>query len=134
MTSHRDIVRRVLEERDAEEAANRRRYRRCPMTAHLHENYRRVCDDPACLEGHCVERVALGLNDEGEPLKRKDRPLCGAKTRSSGKCQMRVEPGKHRCRLHGGLSTGPKTREGKARVAAAVRERHAQRKLDDLPN
>ena len=27
--------------------------------------------------------------------------------------------GKARCRLHGGLSTGPKTPEGKARIAAA---------------
>ena len=27
--------------------------------------------------------------------------------------------GKRRCRLHGGLSTGPKTPEGRARIAAA---------------
>ena len=27
--------------------------------------------------------------------------------------------GKKRCRLHGGLSTGPRTAEGKARIAAA---------------
>jgi len=27
--------------------------------------------------------------------------------------------GKRRCRLHGGLSTGPKTAEGRARIAAA---------------
>jgi hypothetical protein len=30
--------------------------------------------------------------------------------------------GKTRCRLHGGLSTGPKTEEGKARVVAAMVE------------
>jgi len=34
-----------------------------------------------------------------------------------------VVPGKRRCRLHGGLSTGPQTPEGKARIAAAQRER-----------
>jgi hypothetical protein len=30
---------------------------------------------------------------------------------------MRVVPGKRRCRFHGGLSTGPKTKAGRARIA-----------------
>jgi len=38
--------------------------------------------------------------------RRKDRPLCGAKTRAGGTCLVRVEFGKARCRFHGGLSTG----------------------------
>jgi hypothetical protein len=36
---------------------------------------------------------------------------------------MRVEFGKARCRLHGGLSTGPKTEAGRARIAQAQRRR-----------
>ncbi len=36
---------------------------------------------------------------------------------------MRVEPGKRRCRFHGGLSTGPKTDAGRARIAEAQRRR-----------
>ena len=44
---------------------------------------------------------------------------CGAKTRSGGACQNPVVTNRNRCRMHGGLSTGPKTLEGKARVAAA---------------
>jgi hypothetical protein len=32
---------------------------------------------------------------------------------------MRVELGKARCRFHGGLSTGPKTEAGRARIAEA---------------
>jgi hypothetical protein len=46
-------------------------------------------------------------------------PLCGAKTRSGRPCAKYRMSGKRRCRLHGGLSTGPKTAEGKARIAAA---------------
>jgi hypothetical protein len=54
---------------------------------------------------------------------RKDRPVCGALTRAGGLCRVRVEPGKARCRFHGGLSTGPKTPEGRARIAEAQRRR-----------
>ena len=49
------------------------------------------------------------------------RPLqrCGARTRRGTACQKPPLNGKTRCRLHGGLSTGPRTAEGKARIAAA---------------
>ena len=40
-------------------------------------------------------------------LRRRDHPGCGARTRAGGICQVRAEPGKARCRFHGGLSTGP---------------------------
>ena len=45
------------------------------------------------------------------------RPICGAKTRQGRPCIRRAVAGKLRCPNHGGLSTGPKTAEGKARVA-----------------
>lgn len=48
-----------------------------------------------------------------------DIKLCFAKTRSSTPCQKHPVAGKTRCRLHGGLSTGPKTEEGKAACLAA---------------
>ena len=44
---------------------------------------------------------------------------CGAKTRSGGACQNPAIKGRSRCKLHGGRSTGPRTPEGKARVATA---------------
>ena len=44
---------------------------------------------------------------------------CLAKTRSSGICQLIGNPKNGRCQLHGGASTGPRTAEGRARVAAA---------------
>jgi hypothetical protein len=49
-------------------------------------------------------------------------PRCGAQTRAGGCCRqpaMMAAP----CRLHGGLSTGPRTAEGRARCAG-VRLKH----------
>jgi hypothetical protein len=45
-------------------------------------------------------------------------PRCGARTRCGGACrQPAMKNG--RCRMHGGLSTGPRTPEGRARCAQA---------------
>ncbi len=44
---------------------------------------------------------------------------CGARTRRGTACQKPPLAGKTKCRLHGGLSTDPRTAEGKARIAAA---------------
>lgn len=50
------------------------------------------------------------------------RASCGAKRHRDGQpCQSRPEPGKRRCRFHGGRSTGPRTAEGKARALANLR-------------
>jgi len=46
-------------------------------------------------------------------------PFCGAKTRSGKPCEKFPLASKRRCRLHGGLSTGPKTDEGRAEIGAA---------------
>lgn len=50
------------------------------------------------------------------------RVLCGATRHRDGQpCQAKSEPGKRRCRFHGGRSTGPRTPEGKARALANLR-------------
>lgn len=49
--------------------------------------------------------------------------FCSAKTRSGGACKRRPLKDRSRCRLHGGLSTGPKTEARRARCAQAARER-----------
>jgi len=63
---------------------------------------------------------------------------CGAKTRSGAPCAKLPMVGKRRCRLHGGLSTGPKTPAGRAAISAANtkhghyknwREKQAKEKL-----
>ena len=44
---------------------------------------------------------------------------CLAKTRMGIECQKPPLKGKKRCRLHGGASTGPRTAQGRARIAEA---------------
>jgi hypothetical protein len=57
-----------------------------------------------------------------------DLPHCGARCRDGHPCQRRAVfdayrggPRNGRCRNHGGLSTGPRTPEGKRRVGEAAR-------------
>lgn len=60
---------------------------------------------------------------------KKNRPLCGAKCRNGSSCKAKAvvdsktnTPTNGRCRMHGGLSTGPKTLEGKERSQKAARQ------------
>ena len=62
------------------------------------------------------------------------RPQCGARCRDGHPCAAPAvwststgAPRNGRCRMHGGLSTGPRTVEGRARVAAATRAANAAR-------
>ena len=48
---------------------------------------------------------------------------CGASLGSDGAACGKAALVNGRCRLHGGKSTGPKTPEGRARIAAAQRLR-----------
>lgn len=41
------------------------------------------------------------------------RVICGAKTQSGNPCRGKSLPGTRRCKWHGGMSTGPRTAEGK---------------------
>jgi hypothetical protein len=59
---------------------------------------------------------------QSAPAKEKG-PLCSARTRSGAPCQCRAVDSRARCRLHGGLSTGPKTPEGRARIIESNRRR-----------
>jgi len=50
---------------------------------------------------------------------------CGAHARSTGKpCQAKALAN-GRCKNHGGMSTGPKTQEGRQAIAQATRQRMA---------
>jgi hypothetical protein len=55
-------------------------------------------------------------------LPRAERPRCGARTRTGSPCKR---PGLRngRCPNHGGLSSGPKTKAGKRRIAFAQKQR-----------
>ena len=61
------------------------------------------------------------LLEQGE----RRRQRCNATTRKGHPCKLMSEPGRTRCKFHGGMSTGPKTAEGKARIAEAQRKRWA---------
>jgi len=63
-----------------------------------------------------VEARAMAKTRDTE---QNDTNLCLAKTKSGAPCQKHPIAGRTRCRLHGGLSTGPKTEEGKAACLAA---------------
>ena len=60
-------------------------------------------------------RAMIKTNDTPQ----NDIKICRAKTRGGAPCQKYPIAGRTRCRLHGGLSTGPKTPEGKAACIAA---------------
>jgi hypothetical protein len=66
-----------------------------------------------------------------EQRQRKNRAKCGARTRDGTPCQATVVFLRARCRLHGGLSTGPKTIEGKAVVAKNLPHVRGQQ-MDDV--
>lgn len=56
-------------------------------------------------------------------IKPGQRVTCGATRHRDGKpCQAKSEPGKRRCRFHGGRSTGPRTEAGKARSLANLKQ------------
>jgi hypothetical protein len=66
---------------------------------------------------NCSGQSTLGLETRFGP----DWPglRCLAKTRRGTECQKPAIKGRVRCQLHGGRSTGPRTVEGRARIAAA---------------
>ena len=75
----------------------------------------------------CAPGPLRNGNPRGNP---NAAPRCGAKTRLGCPCKgPAMKNG--RCRMHGGASTGPKTAEGKARIAAACAGR-GNPKLRDL--
>lgn len=64
--------------------------------------------------------------------------ICGARTRAGMPCKRRDLYRSGRCKLHGGLSTGPRTAKGKRRCArngkrtAAGKPHERLKKPDDL--
>jgi hypothetical protein len=55
---------------------------------------------------------------------------CGALTRKKRRCRVYKLRGRKRCKFHAGLSTGPRTEAGKARVAEAQRKAWAKLKAE----
>jgi hypothetical protein len=70
-----------------------------------------------------LERIeAEKANSRPINRSKRSRQRCGAFARSTGKpCRMKALVN-GRCKLHGGLSTGPKTAEGKAKALANLKQ------------
>jgi len=72
----------------------------------------------------------LRIKHQWRAPKRLRRQQCGAKCRDGHACRAPVAwdklancPRNGRCKLHGGLSTGPRTKAGRERIAEAQRQR-----------
>ena len=68
------------------------------------------------------------------PPSRKPKPICGAKTRKGTPCQRTHLLRGGRCPNHGGMSTGPRTPEGKAIASANARATLERRRLEKAKN
>jgi len=76
----------------------------------------------AQMDARIEARLAPYLEREAQRAARQ-RAVCGARTRKGMSFRNISEPGKRRCKFHGGKSTGPKTVEGRGRIAEAQRKR-----------
>lgn len=91
------------------------------------EYFARLGADPEDVEAMAsLARVYREMEDDAIREKRKE-PVhrCGARTRKGTPC-IRKARANGRCPNHGGMSTGPKTEEGKRRIAEAQRARWAK--------
>ncbi len=67
--------------------------------------------------------------EAGWATPKSERPRCGARCRDGHECRAPAvwdkkhdRPRNGRCRMHGGLSTGPRTLEGRRRALANLRQ------------
>lgn len=77
--------------------------------------------EPAYREA--LRRARIELGEAEQELSKHPVCRCGARTRGGDVCQRPALEGRRRCSLHGGKSTGPKTGEGRERIAAANKAR-----------
>jgi len=77
------------------------------------------------------EGLPVGYQNDFRPFVDDDgQPRCGARCRDGHPCRAKGLGRGHRCKNHGGQSTGPKTEEGKRRsLEALARGRENRRKI-----
>jgi len=66
-------------------------------------------------------RCGYHINVPPRPRNAKGKLICGARNRRGLPCQSKLLFRGGRCKFHGGLSTGPKTRAGRERALANLR-------------
>lgn len=79
-------------------------------------------------QGMSEQEARAFIREKVKHYRDKARPyeLCAARNRQGNPCKARALPN-GRCRNHGGMSTGPKTPEGKARALANLRQNRNSR-------
>lgn len=70
--------------------------------------------------GYNPDTVRIYIPMAGRPRTRSGK-VCGARNRRGLPCQCKLLFRGGRCRFHGGLSTGPRTEEGRRRALLAMR-------------
>lgn len=98
--------------------------------------------EPELLANVSAATPASMNANESKPRSRRLPPLpynpipanefCGARTRAGTPCKSRALYRSGRCKNHGGLSTGPKSAEGKARAAINGLAPKRPRKADPM--
>ena len=84
-----------------------------------------LLDPFEAMDAWAARQLAAYREREAQRAARR-RVRCGAKTRKGTPCRNKSEPGKRRCKFHGGLSTGARTPEGIERIRDAQRRRWAR--------
>lgn len=84
----------------------------------------RLIDRPGMMA--FIEAQIAAANEREAARAARRRIVCGAKTRKGTPCRNKSEPGKKRCKFHGGKSTGARTPEGIERIREAQRRRWAK--------
>ena len=76
------------------------------------------------------EGLPVGYREDYRPfVDDSGQPRCGARCRDGHPCRAKGLGRGHRCKNHGGQSTGPKTEDGKRRALEALaRGRESRRK------
>ncbi|MEJ7746152.1 MAG: HGGxSTG domain-containing protein [Luteimonas sp.] len=94
-----------------------------PMTPAPHTGIVRPLRAPAREFGGDWPKWADSWLAAGKARAASGRVICGARRHRDGQpCQARSQPGKRRCKWHGGCSTGPRTADGKARALANLKQ------------
>lgn len=88
------------------------------------DRYRRLLQNSKCPVAPKGYEDRVSNEPEGQsPEIQTGKTACGARTRTGGACKAKPFRGRSRCRMHGGLSTGPKTEAGRQRISDAQKRR-----------
>ncbi len=81
------------------------------------------------MKGSYKAHLNLGSSIFNREVDMKSKEQCGAHARTTGNpCKAKAVPN-GRCKLHGGLSTGPKTPEGRQAIAVTTKARMSNGQL-----